>query len=581
MKSLKLFNAVLAKPATNLVVNTDLGFVIEREAAWAEKDIVSFYEAERLSGNDLNKTFHKSWKKILESTREELAIHQIFHYLSTYGTDFTGEIYIPNEVLNIPDDLSLKVIKAYTRDEMIEKSLGMLRSGIALKDETINDLIGILDELGHQFTGKEGIQNKEAMVKIAELFHVYPESPVEFLRFIIYRATGEALLIKSPEVIQAIKDSKFNPSMILKGYGLEKLAQVFNRFKPIFLSFKNKCPKTINKISRLSKYHHKPMVENPLNHVTHRLLTDEDKAWLDNATPYALFRAMQACHSRAKGQTDFVYRIRNGKSWVAKDLAFEKARKRNLKLLKEYLASRFDFTGKTIYFPEDIEYALPISEKMFVGNLPTGTKIYGERLAVGLYWENDWGARDIDISGLNIGGKVGWNSVYNQSDNLLYSGDITNAPNGAVEYLHASGMNIPPTLLMANIYSGETDCGYKLIAGKGADISREYMMDPKSVMLEVKCQSVQKQNVVGMFLPEDKRIVFVVLNFGAGNVRVSGNSPLTSTATSALYHQWKDQLTLKSVCKELGATVTDKTKADIDLSLETLEKDTFIGMFNG
>ena len=580
MKSLKLFNAVLAKSG-NLIVNTDLGLIIENKASWAEKEIISFYQSERLSGNDLNKTFHKSWRKILESTREELAIHQIVHYLSTYGTNFTSEIYIPDEILNVPDGLSFKVIRAYPKNDMVQKGLGILQSGAALKDETINDIIGLLDELGYQFTGKEGIRNKEAMVKIAELFNVYPDGPVEYLRFILYRTTGEALLIKSPEVIQAVEDSKFNPSMMFKVYGLERLAEIFNRFKPIFLGFKNKCPKTINKISRLSKYHHKPMVENPLNHVTHRLLTDEDKSWLDNATPYALFKAMQACHSRANGQTSFVYRIRNGKSWVAKDLAFEKACKRNLVLLKQYLKERFDFTGKSIYFPEGIEYALPTSEKMFVGNLPTGTKIYGDQLAVGLYWEDSWGARDIDLSGLNIGGKVGWNSDYNQNDSLLYSGDITSAPNGAVAYLHASGKDISPTLLIANIYSGDTDCGYKLVAGKGSEVSREYMMDPKSVMLEVKCQSVQKQNIVGMFLPEKGKIAFVVLNFGAGSARVSGNSPLTATATSALFHQWKDQLTLKSVCKLLGATITDKTAADIDLSLESLEKDSFIGMFSG
>jgi len=39
-------------------------------------------------------------------------------------------------------------------------------------------------------------------------------------------------------------------------------AEIFNRFKPLFLAFKTKCPKTINKISKLSKTYHKPLVSN-------------------------------------------------------------------------------------------------------------------------------------------------------------------------------------------------------------------------------------------------------------------------------------------------------------------------------
>jgi len=319
MKTLKLFNAVLAKSSKeiNPFISSE-GFIIVPQAMWAKDRIVEFYLNEKLSGNDLNKTFHKSWKTIKDSSRFELFIHQITHYISTYGSDFQDEIYIPDEVLNVPDvKLKYKVIRALTKDELIDECFLLLNSGIALKEDTINDILSILtDELNYKFTGKEKIRNKEAIIKIADLYGVYPSDVMEFFRYIIYRATGQSLLIKSKEVIAAIKFGNYNPAVAFDEFGLEKLAEVFNRFKPLFLAFKSKCPTTINKISKLSKKYHKPLVINPLNCATFVELNDSDLHWLDSATPYALFKAISACYSRMQGQDNFVYRIRNGKSWV-------------------------------------------------------------------------------------------------------------------------------------------------------------------------------------------------------------------------------------------------------------------------
>ena len=88
------------------------------------------------------------------------------------------------------------------------------------------------------FTGKEKIKNKEAIVKLAEFYNIYPENPVEFFRYIIYRSTDTTLLIKNNELIELIKNSSYNPTQAFNQYGLEKLAEIFNRFKPLFLAYK-------------------------------------------------------------------------------------------------------------------------------------------------------------------------------------------------------------------------------------------------------------------------------------------------------------------------------------------------------
>lgn len=582
MKTLKLFNAVLAKESDAKAFISEDGFVIEPDAVWAKKEIISYYKREKLNGNDLNKTFHKSWQKIKDSTRFQLLIEQINHYISTYGSHFQNEIYIPNEILNVPDlKLTFKVIKAYSNEEMQEKCLSLLKSGIALKEETIDDVLHILhNELEYDFTGKENIRNKEAVIKIADRYDIYPENPVEFFRYVIYKTTRTTLLIKSDDLIDEIKQSKFNPTYLFEKFELEKLAEIFNRFKPLFLAYKNKAPKTINKISKLSKVYHQPLISNPLNNATNILLENSDLHWLENATPFALFKALSACYSRMYGQDTFVYRIRNGKSWTKKATSTS-VNELNYDFILNYLKSKYNLSGKKMYFPKDVEFALPTSEKMFVGNIPTGTRFYGDRLAIGIYWENDWGAYDLDLSGLNIAGKIGWNASYNQNEGqLMYSGDMTSAPQGAVEYLYANKGFVAPTLVMNNVFSGSSDCGYKIVIGKGDAVSYDYMMNPNNLFAEAQCNSVQKQTILGILLPKDGRQCFVLLNFGAGHSHVSGSSEVSMMATQALYQQWYEPISFNKLVEELGATITNKkSESDYSFSIDTLEKDSFMRIF--
>ena len=72
MKTLQLFNAVLAKESNAEPFISNDGFVIEPNAVWAKNEIISYYAKEKLNGNDLNKTFHKSWEKIKNTSRTEL-----------------------------------------------------------------------------------------------------------------------------------------------------------------------------------------------------------------------------------------------------------------------------------------------------------------------------------------------------------------------------------------------------------------------------------------------------------------------------------------------------------------------------
>jgi hypothetical protein len=585
MKTLKLFNGVLAKKNKTIepFVSNEEGIIIEADAVWALKNICAWYKEQRLSGNNLNKTFHKSWKTIKDRPRSELFIHQILHYISTYGSNFQDEIYIPEEVLKVPKlKLVYKVVKAYTVKELEEKCLDMLKSGIALKEETVDDLISVLvDELNYTFTGKEGIRNKEAVIKIAETYNVFPANTEEFFRFVIYRTTGASLLIKDKKTIAAIKASTYNPTPLFKQYGLEKLASIFNRYKPLFLAYKGLSRKTINKISKLSKTMHEPMIINPLNQVTFKKLQERDEHWLKNATPFVLFKAFTACRNRLNEQDTFLYKIRNGKSWVTENAKNHyNVCKHNIIMILEHIKQKVDLSGKTFYFPKDIRYALPTSEKLFVGNIPMGTMFTERKLAVGIYWEDTWGASDLDLSGINMHGKTGWNSTYSQQGNLMFSGDITSAPNGAVEYMYANDGLEKSTILKVNVYRGEDNAGYKIIIGKGDAVSRKYMMNPNNLFAEIKTAAIQKETIIGIFLPKDKKQRFILMNLGAGNVQISSKSKNTEIAIEALYQEWRKPYNLKKMISVLGGKIVkEKEDADFDLSVDALQKDTFTKIF--
>lgn len=578
MKTLKLFNAVIAKDSgkTKPFISKE-GFIIHPNALYAKDEICTFFLNEKLNSEDLNKSFHKSWKKIEESTDFELRYHQIMHYLSTYGTDFTGEVYIPNEVLNL-EGLSLKyvVINAYSKEDLINKSLDLLYSGIALKEETVDDILDVLTtDLDYVFDGNEPIKNKEAIIKIADKFDIFPKHPTEFLRYIIYKTTGKTLLIKNFELINLIKSSEFNPQKQFDQFGLDELASVFNRFKPLFLAFNNKCHSTINKLSKLSKNNHKPLIQNPLNAVTNRQLISDDLHWLDNATIFSIFKALNSLHTRLNGQNSFCYKIRNGKSFIKEQTTttLNSILQSNYNFLITYLKDNFYMGGKKVYLPNDVKYSLPTSEKMFVGNIPVGTKFLGDKLAIGIYWENEWGASDLDLSGINLLGKVGWNESYNQNDSLLYSGDMTDASYGAVEYLYAKTNKIEPTLIQNNVYYGSSTCKYKIIIGKGDDVTMEYMMNPSNLFVEAKCNSVQKQTILGLLIDNS----FVILNLGAGNLRVSGKD--SEHASKALLQEYSNPLTFNYILEQLGAELTTENDCEFNFSLNSLKKDSFTCVF--
>lgn len=236
-----------------------------------------------LTPEQLNSSFHKSWQKIKEADIEQLVVEQLAHYLTTYGKespkdyliekevqfgvphlaekiielgDFRSDkinekdyVYFPKEILDIPEidieGINIVVIKGYTIAEIKEKLLDLLGSGIALKEDTVKDVVDVFKFMEIKLDNVDIIKNKEVKIALCDHLKLFPEDPIEFLRFVIFIITNNTLLIKNKGSIEKIKETQKGKEVVKlfrdyeKRYGLEKLSSIFYRFRPIFLAFRH------------------------------------------------------------------------------------------------------------------------------------------------------------------------------------------------------------------------------------------------------------------------------------------------------------------------------------------------------
>ena len=123
--------------------------------------------------------------------------------------------------------------------------------------------------------------------------------------------------------------------------------------------------------------------------------------------------------------------------------------------------------GKIFFIPSYIDYCAPVSEKQFIGNIPYGTKFsFPNTVSLGIFWENYKNERtDLDLHLTTPSNAFGWNGSYRDGERtVLYSGDMTDATNGAAEAFYANYSKLDePYILSANNFTGMPDVPFKFI----------------------------------------------------------------------------------------------------------------------
>ena len=619
---LKLFKAIIVKtkrkknPSKKLLEKTvKLGFVFSPEVIYnySEKELLKLIKIVQsefgLTAKQMNSSFHKSWDKVKNAPIEQLVLEQIIHYITTYGFKNLGifnndTVYITKEKLDIPKlekDLPLIVIKGYNKKELKDKLL-KLSSGIALKTDTIECILSVFADLNIEPPDIDSIKNKEIKIALYKSMDLVPSSPVEFLRYVIYIATGSMLLIKSNATIAAIKESELKEvvkclNIYEKNFGLEQLSEIFYRFKPIFLALRcnKKCRPIINKIRKLAKKHHAPMREDYLNTITRRIKNSkavgkkELNSELNKVNIFRKIRLAYALKFRTKESKSILYKIRNGKGFATSfDFNKQKEAGKVLNVVLESIIKDVNknVKGKKIFIPDNVKYTLPSTEKQFTGYLPSGTCISIDKdMVFGIHWKDvKDNTIDLDLSLCNLDGKIGWDSEYRTEDrSILFSGDITAAPKGASELFYIKRQHKNTYLMSVNYfnYNADIEVPFKILVAKEqvSYLKKNYTVNPNNVVGINKTTIDKKQKMLGLVVTTTNECRFYFTEASLGTSITSSVNDYTEHARKYLINFYENTISLNDILKKAGADIIDnKDKCDIDLSMESLEKDTILNL---
>jgi len=648
--TLKLFKAVPVKtqkkknPSKSITEETfGHGFIFSKEVAgnYTEEELMQLIPTIAtdigITPNQMNATFHKSWATVRDTPLFNLVQQQLFHYMTTYGfeamgTYDEGSVFIPNERLEIPqlkDGIKLTVIKGYTKKHLKEKLMNILESGMALK--SLDEVIEIAKYCEIKEDEISQIRNKEARIRLYKIMDLLPTDPTEFLRYMIFNTTDKTLIITNRKTIDMIKGSEIKVTSLFEEYddhaGYKRLAEIFLRFKPLFLAFKahDGMEPIINRIGRLTNKYHKPMKQSFLNNVTGILSrgdtieTEKLNSELAHVNIWRKIRLAQSLGYRMTKPESIMYKIRNGKAF-ATEMSFDNiagARKAYNTILASIGKDLKHLKGKEFYIPENLTYALPATEKQFVGSIPSGTYVtIPDNMIFGVYWENQPvapkhksvrdesyrsyygendthnGKRRIDLDlhsmALNAG-HVGWNSSYrSEGGSILFTGDITDAPNGATELLYMDKKYDDTILLTLNYYNFDESLPvpFKILVAEEKPQGRfqgrsetPYMVDPNNLRCSVKTEIAVRQKVIGLGTVKNGECRFYFTENALGDRIAVRGGDYIDHARRYLADFAVTQVTFNEVLETVGAKiVTEPTKESIDLSLENLETDTFINL---
>lgn len=546
---LRLFGRALRNTDDSNTVNSVLIRTCAKKGYVMHPDCnqLRVYDYMKSLPNNLNTTFYKSFHDVMRRTDWDLFCDQLKHYASTYGTGHTGKAYVPNDNPVEIDFTECKIIEPITLAELTGKIQDMLHSGIALKNDTLNDIFELIDEFKIELDLSD-VKNREFLIRYHISKGLRFDTPQETLQAINWIITDQVGIVKDSSTLTAYHNFDKTDGIdfeyvkeCFNSHSLFEWAGIFNRYKPLFLALRNsELRPMINRISKLSKKHHVPTVM-PMSteFLTPKYLNSsiefpQVSRWLyknvKNMSVFDIVKYHNAIQKRLKGQFIDTINIRNGKSWIKKSSwpihADSDDRLRTIRhILRRELSRKMEskLDHKNIIIPEKLFVALPTSQKNFIGTLPIGSYVDvkpQDNLIVGIYWKGEDGAHDLDLSFTDMDGNtVSWcNSYTDEGDNIVYSGDMTSANPEAAEYLLFRN-NMPNGVFMCNAFGAQPESKYTFIVARlpeGAEFDLNHMVNPDDIIFQTPLVMTSRQMSMAIYV--DGRFIFTDRATGDGRV---------------------------------------------------------------
>jgi hypothetical protein len=465
-----------------------------------------------------------------------------------------------------------------TKEDVLEAIIQL--SNIALAENTLNDIMTIIRGNKYKSSFVERINNHELKARLYKEYNLVPSKPVDYLRYMVNELTGQSLLIKNDDLIQKLRWADQQRLDALLKKAPKNLAEIFFRYKPLFLAMKHASnnKRFFNQLRKLADTMHKPLPEDYLNNVTTYIsngtlnLFKLDRE-LQKVNAFRAIRLAHALNFRLQNPNSIVYRVRNGKGWAAEfdSKIDERMTDVALQITLSHIGSRI--TDTPIYIPPNIDYALPATEKQFTGNLPSGSSIKVDKnLIFGIYWEDVNHRVDLDFSVFTADNKVGWDGNL-KTGSILFSGDLTSAPDGATELFYVKENYNEPLIMNINFFNMWQGASVptKLIVGqqKVSDFNKNFMIDDILFSTEIK---TDKRNVTAG-LVADGRVYFSKVSLGTSVTAVYND--VAKLARQYYINSLTNILTLDDVVE----VHREKPEGEF-IDLSQVDKTSILGLFD-
>ena len=573
-------------------------------------------------GYDLKKAnagLFDTFAAVKSASPMEYFYNQVLHYFSVYmqnGFDDRDThrvdaslVYIHPRELRLPEGEPIRiiVIDAISDEEIIRRTKDMLASGMALSEKTLDYLTEIVKRF-KSFFSLSDTANKEFRTRMIDLLGIMPDKAVDLIRYIVFRKTGSSLIVHSDRFIEMVMNAedKFDSCQVLSAFaeqkGIEAIARQFNRHKKLWLAFRQDGPaaaKIINRARRLSVKLNRPAVIGVLDRIGDPTVTAEEvRKELAKVTVFKKVSAANSLLRRAGNPPSALYTIRTGRSYAKKYSGKNFMTAERAAIIDMLVKSAADdirpaVEGKHIRLPEEMNYAFPTSEKMFMGPIPSLSSLsLPENVIVGIHWLNTLAPNgkenrvDLDLHYTSEKIDVGWDTDFDSESRrqVLFSGDMVNAPRpkGAAEVFFISdAVDDDFAALSVNKYTaGKEPVPFTVFFGKCEEENPnpDYLVSQRQICVNINGLKIEGHQMLIGFIESHKggkTLHFIKTALGSGIV--SSYDDNMKNALDAIRSMLLTRLSLKHVLSLAGASFEPKEDGtwDVDLSLNALTMDSF------
>ena len=208
---------------------------------------------------------------------------------------------------------------------------------------------------------------------------------------------------------------------------------------------------------------------------------------------------------------------------------------------------------------------------------------------LGIHWENLPDERvDLDFHYVSRNYHVGWNTQFDRKKEIVFSGDMTDAPpeqGGATEafYLGENLKNDWAAVMLNRYTYNQKNVPYKFVLGKADtdQLSQDYLLNCHTMAIAINNTIEREEDFLGFVrADEEGEKIFYFMATGFGTRIVARYGKEEHIALESVQTMVESCLKLSEVFVKAGVLLVDRVEeSDVDLSLDKVTRESFVNLF--